>query len=360
MVESVILEPAISEHLRVERTLPSNLPKDYEPPFPAYSPRFPKHAQDLVMAVIGMQLSEAHEDAKTHREKLLSFIRGQSENLGPQYWELASVVDKAGYLNESVIAYWQTRSDFDSWARKSGFSSWWQDLKPDSSVGWFQEVTFPSVDRFETVFSNNNASEGAAHMRESVSGPLQEHVYWGSMRDRLPISQTDRLVGETPTQANNISKLDTRTRRIKAPARENLAIIRSGQDWSDTTPHERKLYVETMHPVLIKGMDFLRDQGSDVGCFDNRFMTVCNVSNPSQATDKTFGLAYFDDLASLEVWAKKHQTHLDIFGRFLQYAGELQGNVSLRLFHEVMVLKPEQQMFEYIGCHRQTGLLAAL
>ncbi|TKA67830.1 hypothetical protein B0A55_09196, partial [Friedmanniomyces simplex] len=71
----------------------------------------------------------------------------------------------------------------------------------------------------------------------------------------------------------------------------------------------------------------------------------------SPDTDKTFGLAYFDDLSSLEGWSKHHKTHLDIFGGFLKYAGELQGNVSLRLFHEVLVLEPEQQFFEYVGCH---------
>jgi hypothetical protein len=76
--------------------------------------------------------------------------------------------------------------------------------------------------------------------------------------------------------------------------------------------------------------------------------------------DKTFGLGYFNDLASLERWSKQHKTHLDIFGRFLQYAQELGGDISLRLFHEVLVLEPEQQDFEYIACHPGTGMLASL
>lgn len=211
----------------------------------------------------------------------------------------------------------------------------------------------------------------------------------GSMRDRMAAAQTDPLIGEKAFPNNNNSSsspeladkkqkiIDTRSQRIHIPGRPNLAMIRSGQDWSNTTPHERSLYLDTMHPVLTKGMTFLRDHGSEVGCISNRFMT-CTPKNPSSSiitsqnntptttttcttttttTDRTFGLAYFDDLTSLEGWSKQHRTHLDIFARFLSYAAELQNQVSLRLFHEVMVLKPEQQFFEYVGCHDGTGML---
>ena len=41
----------------------------------------------------------------------------------------------------------------------------------------------------------------------------------------------------------------------------------------------------------------------------------------------------------------------------LVLAGKLKGNVTLRVFHEVMVLEPEQQMFEYVACHPGTGML---
>ena len=195
-------------------------------------------------------------------------------------------------------------------------------------------------------------------MRESVSGPVLEHVYWGSMRDRLPLSQTDGLLGEK----QNGSKEDSQTLgyRVNVPGKSNLAVIRSGQDWSNTYPEERELYLDTMHPVLIKGMNFLRDEGKAVGCHDCRFMKVTDPKTLRTDTDKTFGLAYFDDLASLEGWSKEHKTHLDIFGGFLQYAKRLNGNISLRLFHEVLVLAPEQQTFEYVNCHPHSGMLRSL
>lgn len=367
MATPAVLEPAIPEHLRVERTIPVSTPPNYQPPFPAYSARFPKEVKGLANAIIGVQHRSQSQTHSPAYKELIAFVEKPVKSK-PRYWEAASVTDNRGYCNEVVIPYWENKSDFGSWKSESGFDEWWQSLKPGSEHGWFLEVFFPSMDRFETVFSDNVEPEGAAHMRESVSGTLQEHVYWGSMRDRLAVAQTDHIPGDKatikPKSAANGHATDTTDRRITVSGRKNLAMIRSGQDWSNTSPHERKLYLETMHPVLIKGMEFLRDQGEEVGCIECRFMDVVPKTNDGAenmaATDKTFGLAYFDDLASLEDWSKRHKTHLDIFGRFIQYAGELQGNVSLRLFHEVMVLEPDQQHFEYIGCHDTTGMLASV
>lgn len=368
MATPMTLEPAIPEHLRVKRTIPAKTPPNYQPPFPAYSARFPKEAKGLVTAIVGVQHQgkpNTHSDAY---KQLIAFVEKPLKQSKPRYWEAASVTDNRGYYNEVVIPYWETKADFESWKSESGFDAWWQELKPGSENGWFLEVFLPSIDRFETVFSDNVEPEGAAHMREGVSGTLQEHVYWGSMRDRLAVAQTDPIPGEKatikPKSTANGHAADTKSRRIRVAGRKNLAMIRSGQDWSNTSPHERKLYLDTMHPVLIKGMEFLRDQGEEVGCISCRFMDVIpktsNGDEKLDPTDKTFGLAYFDDLASLEDWSKRHKTHLDIFGRFIQYAGELQNNVSLRLFHEVMVLEPDQQFFEYVGCHDTTGMLASM
>jgi len=187
------------------------------------------------------------------------------------------------------------------------------------------------------------------------------------MRDRLPASQTDALGGETasadveqPTIPTPAAGVAGSRRRVQVPGKQNLAIIRSGQDWSNTYPEERTLYLETMHPVMVKGMDFLRDDGHEVGCYSCRLMDIVDPVSHKPDKEKTFGLAYFDNLSSLEGWSRQHKTHLNIFGRFLQYARELNNNISARFFHEVLVLTSEQQLFEYIGCHEKTGMLVSL
>ena len=360
MASPSTLEPAIPEHLRTERTIPAKTPPDFVPPFPAYSARWPKETKGLVTAIIGVQHPNV-TDGQSAQFKHLAAWMNKDVPSKPRYWEAAAVTDNQGYYNEAVIPYWPSKHDYQAWASNSGFESWWDSLKPEGETGWFLEVFFPSIDRLETVFSDNVQPEGAAYMREGVSGTLQEHVYWGSMRDRLPVGQTDPLTGTKAFGKDNAveNREDTKSKRIRVPGRQNLAMIRSGQDWSNTSPHERKLYLDTMHPVLTKGMHFLRDEGEEVGCIECRFMEVIPKDEGSKhSTDKTFGLAYFDDLSSLEGWSKDHHTHKDIFGRFIQYAGELQNNVSLRLFHEVLVLKSDQQFFEYVGCHNSTGMLS--
>lgn len=323
------------------------------------------------MAIIGAQhqAKPSNLPEGSTLPQLQKFLDAAAVELKPAYVELASVTDNRGYYNEVAIAYWPTTELYDRWSSSSGFDAWFESINPESEpCGWFKEIFLPSVDRFETVFSDNVSAEGAAHMRNGVSGEVREHGYWGSMRDRLPVAQTDPVPGErwnSSESKTNGTALPAEKRRIKVPGRQNLAMIRSGQDWSGTVSRERPLYLDTMHPVLIKGMDFLRDQGSEVGCFSCRFMDVIDKrtftpqDSNNKPIEKTFGLAFFDDLASLEDWSKRHKTHLDIFGRFLQYAKELGGEISLKLFHEVMVLQSQQQRFEYVGCHDKTGMLAS-
>ncbi|KAH8896931.1 hypothetical protein GQ53DRAFT_638976 [Thozetella sp. PMI_491] len=362
-----MFEQAIPENLRQERALLDSTPANFTPPFPAYIARFPKSTKDLVMAVIGVQYQSAAMNDGQARQKIQSYLLSKSVNPDstPRFQEAAAVTDNKGFYNLAVFAYWPSREAYENWSASSGFQKWWDTLKPeDAQHGWFLEIFYPSVDRVETVFSSSEVSEGSAHMKEALSGPILQHGYWGSMRDRLPISQTDGLIGEKYTtrvgscDANSCDSKSLRE-RIRVPGKKNLTVIRSGQDWADTTAEERRLYLDTMHPVLVEGMNFLRDNGPEVGCYSCRFMGLVDVDG-QVGRNRTFGLAYFDDIGSLESWSKQHRTHLRIFGGFLQYTKQLENNISLRLFHEVLVLKPEQQFFEYIACHEKSGMLAAL
>lgn len=309
------------------------------------------------MAIIGAQYRTASDADGAAQSKLSTFLSSLSNP--PSFFEWASVTDNKGFYNISALAYWSSKATYEAWAERSGFREWWQALKPEvCQHGWFLEVFFPTMDRLETLFNTNDVPEGCAHMRAGMSGEIQEHGYWGSMRDRLPASQIDSLAG-TPITAEEDFEYPQTFRigsRIKILGKKNLVVIRSGQNWLDTSLEERELYLNTMHPVLIKGMDFLRDHGDEVGCYSCRFMEIVDPITTKADKDRTFGLAYFDDLGSLERWCREHSTHLAIFGGFHQYARKLKNNVTLRVFHEVMVLKPEQQLFEYVSCHPRTGM----
>jgi aldoxime dehydratase len=210
------------------------------------------------------------------------------------------------------------------------------------------------MDRLEVAYSPPNLPQGAGNLQSRVSAcPVAEHAYWGSARDRIPASQTDPLNNSVSTLA-----LSRSGARVRVEPGRNVCMIRSGQDWSDTTGEERATYLGRVRPKLIDGMTYLRDEGLPIGCFSCRFMQV--LDGIGAATEKTFGQAYFRSLAALEDWAEQHPTHLAIFGTFIREMAPLGDAMQLRLWHEVMVLPAEAQSFEYVNCHDRTGLMGAV
>jgi len=354
-----MLESAVPPHLRKERLCPVSTPKDYQPPFPAYCARFTPQTKDLVLVVVGVQHASPSDYNDGAIFTIKMFMTGARDAIRPYSWDVCSMTDKRGAFNIAVFAYWKSADEHKMWEAESGIKAWWD--SPDrehDGYGLFKEVFRPSIDRFETVFSSNENPEGAANMQDHISGEIEEHVYWGSMRDRMPASQDDPLDGEKNSTAGE--RNSGSMKRIRIPGKQNLCIIRSGQDWSDTLPAERDLYLKTMHPVLETGMNFLRDQGREIGCYANNLWAVMDPVTNEGGKERTFGFGFFRDMKALEYWSKSHPTHVDIFGGFLQYARKLDGVLSLRLFHEVYVLEKTQQEFEYIGCHAETGLLGSL
>jgi aldoxime dehydratase len=203
----------------------------------------------------------------------------------------------------------------------------------------------PRVEEHETLFSSLGRPEGVAVLAEGMSGEVVEHAYWGGMRDRIPLSQTDPMTGAgTPAE-----EADTGRVRVRPPA--GLCLIRSGQDWTDTDGDERRMYLEDVEPVLRAGMEFLRAEGAAVGCFANRYLTV-------DGGQRSYGMSWWRSLDALERWSESHPTHLAIFGAAMRYLSTLGPAARLRLYHEVSVVPADGQLFEYVDCRPGTGLTA--
>jgi heme-degrading monooxygenase HmoA len=357
--DTAVVESAIPTWLQTERTVPPVKGPDYKPAFELYTSRFPRDTKDLVMAIIGAQYAPSVSNDGQAISSIMAFITKGEPECSPGFYETAAVTDQDDYYNVAVIMYWKSKAAHEKWAVTSGFHQWWNNLKSGQyHHGWFLEVFLPTIERLETVVTTE-WPQGISHLRDEVSGPIREHVYWGSMRDRFPISQVDTLAGEPSFNStkDSVKNKAIIPGRIRARGRKNLVVIRSGQDWAEAAPEEREMYINDMQPALTAGMDFLRDSGDEVGCFSCRFMSVVDPKKDFSETEATFGLAYFDSLESLENWSKSHRTHLRIFAEFSKYAKAMGEDMSLKLFHEVFVLEPEQQLFEYIDCHRQTGML---
>jgi len=341
------MESAIPPSLREERSQSLSTPPAYTPPFPAWTTRFSPLVEQVVMAYFGVQSQQ------TAGQYALDPITSHfSMTTGPAHWERATYSDERNYVNDIVIAYWASQEAFTQWKAESGFDAWWATPEREQEdKGWFMEVVSPDIRGFETIFSNQHHPEGVAHLAHVMSGEMHEHGYWGSARDRLPAAQTSALKGQGQLTVTPL----TSGRHI-VQGRDNLCLIRSGQDWSDTLAEERVLYVQEVEPILDKGMRFLRDDGMSIGCLSCRYMHGVDRDHHGRL-QKTFGLAHFTDLQALENWSKNHPTHVAIFNGFMRYVKALNFTIQLRLWHEIVVIPAQSQYFEYINCHPNTGLL---
>lgn len=343
------MESAIPEHLRSERTRHRRVPDDYTPPYPSFVARHRTDVGRVVMAYFGVQYRGA--PSATADAALATIAARFAAVDGPSHWDRAWHVDQAGFTNVLSVAYWDDIAAFDRWFGPAR-AAWTGDIHAGAGIGFFIEVIRPAVEGYETLFSSPDRAEGVAVLADRMSGEVQEHAYWGGMRDRIALSQTSDLA---PRGAAELV-VDGPRRRVVV--HDNLCLIRSGQDWSDTDAAERAMYLGDVEPVLRAGMDFLRDEGRPIGCYANRYAAV--VTADGEVTEKSYGMSWWKSLAALERWAESHPTHVRIFGAAMTYLSSLGPAAKLRLYHEVSLARSDEQFFEYLGCHDGTGLLTAV
>ena len=344
------MESAIPGHLQTARTRHRRVRDDYAPPYPSFVARHKPGVTRVVMAYFGLQF---RGDTAGRRGTGISAARcrfhraGCPNALGPR--ELC----RRGRFHQRRHGGVLGRP---ANIRRAGF-------RPPASAGPVSSASTtgsgPSsrrftrpIERYETLFSSLGRPEGVAVLADGMSGEVLEHAYWGGMRDRIPLSQTSEMAPSGAARAIRDGA------RIRIVPHDNLCLIRSGQDWGDTEAAERKMYLGDVEPVLREGMDFLRDQGRSIGCYANRYMTVAGPDGAT--TEKSYGMSWWKSLSALERWAESHPTHVKIFGAAMKYLSTLGPAAKLRLYHEVTVARADEQLFEYVDCHPQTGMLNAV
>lgn len=340
------MESAIDTHLQCPRARPRRYGDDFVPPYPGFAARAPQSMTQVVMAYFGVQSKGEPGKARAAFAAMNALFALPD---GPAHRDVVHYVDADGYDTDISIAYWGDPNVFERWIDSAPVAGWWaSDDRLNEGVGYFREILSPRDEQYETAFGSPQHPEGIAVVMGGMSGEIIEHGYWGSMRDRIPLSQTDAL-----SPSGELAVTSDGKGRVSVTGHQNLAVIRSGQDWGDTRDEERRVYLEDIEPVLRAGMDFLRDQGGEIGCYSNRY--VRHVDEEGGPVEKSFAVSHWRSLAHLERWAESHPTHLSIFGTFLRLVPQLP---NLRLYHEVSVFDTGAQRYEYIACHPGTGLMA--
>ncbi|KPZ08664.1 phenylacetaldoxime dehydratase family protein [Pseudomonas syringae group genomosp. 3] len=343
------MESAIDKHLKCPRTLSRRVHDDYQPPFPMFVGRANSNLKQVVMAYLGVQFLPVRRTAALKVMQILVEQLGGSDGAGNH--DITYHEDNQGYGNFIVVGYWADPEVYSRWLQSPAVEQWWESNdRLSDGLGFFREVVAPRAEQFETLYAFKDELPGVGAVMNGVSGEVQEHGYWGSARDRFPVSQTDWMQPDGALQV--ISGDPAKGGRVLVRGHDNLTLIRSGQDWVEADDEERTLYFQEMLPPLQDGMDFLRDQGKALGCYSNRF--VRNIDLDGNLLDIAYDIGHWRSLDRLERWAESHPTHLRIFTTFFRVIGGLS---KLRLYHEVSVSDGRNQLFEYINCHSQTGMM---
>lgn len=322
------------------------MPEGWEPPAPAWQSLWEDTEEDLVAGYFGIQADQP--------DLLESWADSAfASDHAPDVLEKGKYVDKAGVTNYLYIAYWRL-SAYNQWW--SNNSQWWADAERESQgVGFWREIIRMPLERFETLYSSED-KHGIGKLSDGFEGPIMEHGYAGGARDRIALSDQDSLKNIESVNVPLSATPANSSKRIQVNPPEHMCVIRSGQDWTHCEQEEEQYYLQNVHPVLIEGMDFLRDNPEETNCYSMRF--VEQTDDTWNSVQQTYGLGYATDIYAFEDWAKSHPTHLAIFGNFMQMVERFAPDMKLQLWHEVAVLPAEGCDFEYIGCHGQTGLLA--
>lgn len=336
--------PRISLTAGSERRCPLRMPEAWVPPVPAFCSDLSALPRSIVVC-LGVQ--SERQTTPPEVASLRKWVDGHAPRI-----EQAWYTDAQGYRNDVLFCYWPDETSYRQWANGE-FAAWWS--APErlaGGTGYWREVFSASQDHRETLFSSDDRPAGLAALGSRLFGPVAEHGYWGGARDRIPVSAGLDLDVDRTLDPR---KRTTFARRLSVEPPRHVCVIRSAQDSADCTGREADLYQERVYPVLIRGMDYLRDHPRETGCFSCRFMHELEPDgSPSR---RSFALAHFVSLGHLERWAASHPTHLAIFNEFLAMAAELGPAMRLRLWHEVFVLPRGAGRFEYVNCHPGTGLL---
>lgn len=278
-----------------------------------------------------------------------------ADQLGPDCFEEMRHHTKFGKTESVVIGYWTDPSRHAKWLITNDFNRWFAGAERGAEkVGYWRERLVVPYDRFETIFSEPYYTAGWARSRDCQLEPHYTAGYFGSMRDRLPLSAIDQLESAYPDGMLPPPCGETLGKRIQVALPWNAVSIRSGQYWQRATGEQLDDYYQSLQPKLDTGMAYLEEHPEVTGCLSMRHLVALDATGAE--LKETSKQGYFISLKPLEEWAASHQTHHAIFGHALAMRRKFGADRTVVTWHEVSVLA-SNPAFEYVNCHRDTGLL---
>jgi len=343
----------MSFHIEYPRTIPAQRPGDFKPGAPKFQVRWSTPLTTVITDYIAVQ--RATFDADTERAFFKRARDAFASDWGPDCFDEVRCVDDAGFTNSIVIAYWTDITRYAHWKHRDAFNRWFASPEREAEeVGYWRETLTVPYDRIETIFSEPYYRAGIARSKGCELEPMYVAGYFGSMRDRLPISAVDPLDSPYGEEVPVGGFTGSAGKRIRIDVPANVVNIRSGQYWEQAEGEQLEDYYANLQPKLETGMDYIKNHPETTGCLTLR--ALVSLDQDGKELKETSKHGYFLSLALLERWAVGHKSHLDIFKHALAMRRKYGAERSVVTWHEVYVLST-MPSFEYVNCHAGTGLL---
>ncbi len=249
------------------RTYPLRRPQGHTAPVPRYSAVLPQ--QDKV-AVLFMGIQST--DAAALREVAFDALLKATGDAAPVYADFASFTDPQNYLNRVAALYWLKAADFTAWSKLPEVAEWRARVAKLSSVGLWWEPVAVDAGYMETIAFKEflRGFSGCPVGFASTEGT----GYWGAARDRIPASAHDLFEPADVAAEPEAGAAKIPYRKIQPP--KNMTVIRSGVSWEHCEGEQLKDYEQRIRPALDAGMEYLRNNPRDTGCFALRQVGCVN------------------------------------------------------------------------------------
>ena len=255
-------------------------------------------------------------------------------------------------ISDQVAAiYWLKAKDFGAWSKLPEVVEWRARIAKLSSVGLWWEPVAVDADYMETIAFKEflRGFSGCPVGFATTEGT----GYWGAARDRIPAAAYDLFepVDVAAQPEEGAAKIPYR--KVQPP--KNMTVIRSGVSWEHCEGEQLKDYQERIRPALDAGMDYLRNNPRDTGCFALRQLGCVSPSGDDIA--EGYSLGAFVSLGHLKSWAKDHrQPSRDLHPRTGRAAKKYQEKLQLRTYNEISSSTANNPPFEYFNCPRARGV----
>lgn len=322
------------------------VPSDY----PGRVVGFPDDVTHIVYALYGVQ-TRAARAASDFIAKLSAHCRRAD---GPRHVERGQYRDNEGWPCELLMAYWLDPAAYARWWRDAEIARWWQALPDmaDRETGYWREILTPPKERFQYAAGVDDKAGSAATL---PLVPCNTFGYWGAYRDRLPASHHD-LFRSPLAAVPSPQRKQTRGRRLRVLAPDNLCFIREGQGWGQCEPDEKRIWDEQMAGVVDRWVAFLGTDPVATGCLSIRDCREQDVATGAVHARRS-QLAFLLSLGHIEHAARTQPTHLAVRDTFIRLYSEPGFTPRMHVWVEVQILKSDELDTEYVNCHPATGLL---